>query len=363
MDKRRKTANKRNQPSRQTRAQAGGMEDVLLDVLQELKTLKEEVKEIKERQGAIEGSQENQGTSSTSATLQPSNSEARTPGGTNESGSGPTNLSPTVQGPSSSLAWSSHTAPSLPQVTQLSSSLPLVAQVPSSSLPLVDIVPEQMRQDIIRGKDINLVQLLMPTRERGNFVSERVIKIGEESLHLKALSDKRLTKLLTVQEFVSAFNIYKNILCEAFPGRRGELDRYMSSIIHIGSKYPGFAHYEYHLEFSARAAYFKEHRNILVDWGVVDDRLLTQIVAGRRANTCTLCGGFDHATSLCGLAIEGRKAQSITNTRKPCDFYNSRRGCKKEPGQCQYSHVCSFCRSATHVVENCIRKKQAIPSA
>ena len=212
MDKRRKTPNKRNQPSRQTRAQAGGMEDVFLDVLQELKTLKEEVKEIKERQGAIEGSQENQGTSSTSATLQPSNSEARTPGGTNESGSGPTNLSPTVQGPSSSLALMSHTAPSLPQVTQLtSSSLPLGAQVPSSSLPLVDIVPEQMRQDIIRGKDINLVQLLMPTRERGNFVSERVIKIGEESLHLKALSDKRLTKLLTVQEFVSAFNIWPGL--------------------------------------------------------------------------------------------------------------------------------------------------------
>ena len=101
-------------------------------------------------------------------------------------------------------------------------------------------MPEQMRQDIIRGKDINLVQLLMPTRERGNFGSERVIKIGDESLHLKSLSDKRLNKLLTVQEFVAVFNIYRNILCETFPGRREELDRYMSSIIHIGTKYPGF---------------------------------------------------------------------------------------------------------------------------
>ena len=224
-------------------------------------------------------------------------------------------------------------------------------------------MPEQMRQDIIRGKDINLVQLLMPTRERGTYVSERVIKIGEESLHLQALSDKRLTKLLTVQEFVTAFNIYKNILCDAFPGRRRELDRYMSSIIHIGSKYPGFAHYEYHLEFSARAAYFKEHRNILVDWGVVDDRLLTQIVAGRRANTCTLCGGFDHATSLCGLTNEGKKAQGTTNTPKACTFYNSPRGCKKEGWQCEYSHVCAFCRSATHTVEKCIKRNKAIPSA
>ena len=58
MDKRRRTPNKRNQPSRQTRAQAGGVEDVLLDVLQELKTLKEEVKDLKERQNSTEGESE-----------------------------------------------------------------------------------------------------------------------------------------------------------------------------------------------------------------------------------------------------------------------------------------------------------------
>ena len=150
MDKRRRTPNKRNQPSRQTRAQAGGVEDVLLDVLQELKTLKEEVKDLKERQNSTEANQKNQDTSTTS-TVQPSSSEARSPVGANESESKPMHISPTAQGPSSPLAFMSHTPSALSQVAQVpSSTLPLGAQVPSSSLPLMDIVPEQMRQDIIR---------------------------------------------------------------------------------------------------------------------------------------------------------------------------------------------------------------------
>ena len=43
----------------------------------------------------------------------------------------------------------------------------------------------------------------------------------------------------------------------------------------IKTSYLILSYYEYHLEFSARAAYFKEHHNTLVDWGIVDDRLLT----------------------------------------------------------------------------------------
>ena len=213
-------------------------------------------------------------------------------------------------------------------------------------------MPEPMRQDIIRGKDINLVQLLLPTRERGNFMSSQEIKIGDETLHLMPLADKRLARQLTVQEFVKAFNIYKNVLCKPFPSRREEMDRYMSSIIHIGTKYPGFAHYEYHLEFSARAAYFKEHHNTLVDWGIVDDRLLTQIVAGRRANTCALCGGYDHATSLCELTEEGKKSKEKT---KLCSFYNSPRGCRNQ--SCAFTHACSLCERVGHAADKCITKQ------
>ena len=303
---------------------------MLIDVIQELKTLREEVKDLKERSHPISSNQENPdvGLRTTYASVQPQSAE---PLATTSSCSPSTNQLPTTN--------------QLPIAT---------AQVPSSSLPLVDIVPEHIRQDIIRGKDINLVQLLLPTRERGIFASSRAIKIGDETLHLKPLSDKRLVKQLTVQEFVKAFNIYKNVLCESFPNRREEMDSYMSSIIHIGTKYPGFAHYEYHLEFSARAAYYKEHHNTLIDWGIIDDRLLTQIVAGRRANTCALCGGYDHTTSLCELTEDGKKTKE---TPKLCSFYNSPRGCRN--ASCTYTHACSICKKSGHVRDKCGMKQKS----
>ena len=155
---------------------------MLIDVIQELKTLREEVKELKERGHPISSNQENPdvGLRTTYASVQPQSAE---PLATTSSCSPSTNQLPTTN--------------QLPIAT---------AQVPSSSLPLVDIVPEHIRQDIIRGKDINLVQLLLPTRERGIVASSRAIKVGDETLHLKPLSDKRLVKQLTVQEFVKAFN-------------------------------------------------------------------------------------------------------------------------------------------------------------
>ena len=235
-------------------------------------------------------------------------------------------------------------------------SVAIAPRMPSSSLPLVDIVPENLRKDIIKGKDINLVQLLIPARERGSFTGHREITIGDQTLSLKPLGDKRLSKALTISEFVKAFNMFKNIMCEVFPSRREELDRYVSILIDISAKYQGFAHYEYHIEFSARAAYFKEHRNILVDWGVLDDRLLTQIVAGRKANTCTLCGGYDHVTTFCNFANEGEKKEKIWEKKSlPCAYYNTTTGCNRHP--CFYVHQCSFCKTPGHPEYKCSIKK------
>ena len=229
--------------------------------------------------------------------------------------------------------------------------------LPSSSLPATDIVPENVRKDILRGKDVNLCQLLIPARERGSFVAGREIRIGEETLALRPFSDKRMSKLLTIQEFVKAFNMYKNIICEVFPDRRAELDRYMTNIIDISAKYQGFAHYEYHLEFAARAAFFKEHKNILIDWGCLDDRLITQIVAGRKASTCALCGAFDHSSTFCHLAAEGQvKPGGASHKGATCQYYNMPGGCKKFP--CPYAHRCGFCASPGHPAVKCELKRK-----
>ena len=275
----------RKQPARQN-STGGGMEELLAGVLDELKTLKEQMKAVTEAQQVAVPAVEAQ----LNIVQVPQNNQQGAACVVAE----PQGLPPTPL-----------QVPVTVPVPSTSSSYDLVsmsAPVPSSSLPMVDLVPENVRKDIIRGKDINLAQLLLPTRERGVFSGTRDIKIGDETLTLKPLKDKRLTRSLTIQEFVKAFNIFKNILCQTFPQRRVEMDRYMSHIIDMATKFPGLAFYEYHLEFSARAAYYREHHQCLLDWGSLDDRLLTQVVAGRKANTCSLCSAFDHEANFCHLA-------------------------------------------------------------
>ena len=317
---------KRSQPAR--KAREGTMDNVLGEVLDELKQLRAEVNSIRSK---VEIMQDLETESAPTSNI----AVASAQGGDTDT-SLPVNQLPGIQAAMSANNSVIHPSP-----------------IPSSSLPLTDIVPDNVRKDIVRGKDVNLCQLLIPARERGSFTMGREITIGEDTVNLKPLGDKRMSKMLTVQEFVKAFNIYKNILCEAFPHRRAELDRYMSHIIDISAKYQGFAHYEYHLEFSARAAYYKEHHNSMIDWGIIDDRLLTQIVAGRKAITCTLCGGYDHVSTFCHLAANEEGKQRDTSTI-PCRFYNQKEGCGNR--MCRYSHRCSSCSTLGHGATTCMKK-------
>lgn len=236
----------------------------------------------------------------------------------------------------------------IPSTSGMSNVPAITMRVPSSSLPMMDIVPENVRKDILKGKNINLAQLLLPARERGIFTGSRDITIGDETLSLKPRTDDRLTKQLTIQEFIKAFNIYKNVICEVFPDRRLEMDKYTSNIIEISAKYPGFSFYEYHLEFAGRAAFFLEHHNIAVDWGCTDDRLLTQVVAGRKANTCALCNAFDHTSRFCPLNAD--KAVNNVGSNKTCMKFNSQAGCTFDP--CRYAHKCALC-NGNHTSHKC----------
>ena len=150
-------------PKRQARNK-GSVEEVLVDVLEELKTLRNDVNKMKEDKtsGIPEHSVDNINTSSDS----------------NAAPSGAVSAM-AEESPSSSF--------------KATTSGVLMQPVPSSSLPIVDIVPENLRRDIIRGKNINLVQLLIPARERGSFATAREITIGDDTLSLKPLADKRLT--------------------------------------------------------------------------------------------------------------------------------------------------------------------------
>ena len=94
--------------------------------------------------------------------------------------------------------------------------------VPLHSLPKVEIISPQMWVDILQGKDINLAVLVMQGNDHTTHVP------GGEAIPIRprpSLSkDPRLSKKLTLPEFIKAFNIYSNVMCQGYPYRKWELD-------------------------------------------------------------------------------------------------------------------------------------------
>ena len=165
--------------------------------------------------------------------------------------------------------------------------------VPSDSLPRVDIVTPSIKKDIIMGKDINMAALLIPG-STGQDVSARHLIRGSEIIALKPLTDSRLNKPLTLPEFIKAFGIYKNVMVDAYPIRRAELDSYLQEILDMATKFPSSAFYEYHKAFSARAAALLLNNNVKVDWSVKDTSLFCSVFAGHRATACSICNSLLH---------------------------------------------------------------------
>ena len=139
----------------------------------------------------------------------------------------------------------------------------------------------------------------------------------------------------------------KQVMCESHPNRREELDKYMSFVIDLAGNWPGFCFYQYHLEFSARAAEHFE-RGSMVDWGVRCQEIFITVTAGKRANSCALCSSYDHQSAFCHLAAE-RQTQSMgqggSRSGSTCNYYNNS-VCHR--ASCPYLHACSNCRSTAH---------------
>lgn len=182
--------------------------------------------------------------------------------------------------------------------------------VPADSVGHIDVVPEPIRNSIVQGNDVSLSLLLLP----GDFFHSRSYQIDDKQYLMKALSDPRAHKDLTISEFIKAFDIYKNVMCEEFPCREKELERYRILIIELASRFPGKLFYDYHRAFSAKAAECL-HRNIKIDWSVRDRDLFDLIFAGCRANACKICHTVLHATDFCPHARRGDRIQN-----KPFNF-------------------------------------------
>ncbi len=65
-------------------------------------------------------------------------------------------------------------------------------------------------------------------------------------------NDPRLSKMLTLAEFIVAFGVFRDVICEVFPSRRAELDTYLAIIADLSLTYGGTLFYEYHKSLSAK---------------------------------------------------------------------------------------------------------------
>lgn len=131
----------------------------------------------------------------------------------------------------------------------------------AESLPFIETVHPTLRKQIVEGKDINLAALLIPYYTGYHADSSELVKEKDKP-------DPRLQNSLTLPQFIQAFGIYKNILCEVHPSRREELDLYERDIVDMASRYGGKGFYEYHRMFSAEAAAHLRYANRKVDWSV-----------------------------------------------------------------------------------------------
>ena len=246
-----------------------------------------------------------------------------------------------------------------------------------SSLPEAVTVSPALRQAIIQGKDVNLAALLIPYF-RGS---------GDNTERLDSREFKAPNKPLTIGQFIQAFSMYKSVMCAAFPHRRAELDEYECLIVDMASRFPGFGFYEYHTQFSQKAAAYLRHDNINVDWSIRDERLFNNIFAGRSVNSCNFCGSTSHGPGFCQAELENprgffrnqdrraladrtnqdsrppassRSADSTVDShgrartfhqqKEICNNFNGSFGCKAP--KCPRAHICSSCK-ADHSLPAC----------
>lgn len=237
--------------------------------------------------------------------------------------------------------------------------------VSAECLPQIDIVSDSLKRKIWEGRDVNLASLLIPKYEVNKSVPE--IAMG---LNVLESVDPRLHKSLTISEFITAFGKYKRIMCTRFPERRVELDRYEGNIVEISNVY-GQKFYDYHTQFSARAAAALHDLNIKVDWSIKDNALLSMVMGNARVSACNLCNSTSHSGSFCPLLrIKPTQYQMLKNTQsinsakedkygRPRKMHNGTEICNNfNAGKCGrknciFSHVCYVCKASDHGGHSC----------
>ena len=85
-------------------------------------------------------------------------------------------------------------------------------------------------------------------------------------------------------------------MCQSFPERREELDKYEAIIVEIYNVY-GDKFYEYHTLFSLKGANALSLHTLKVDLLVRDRDFLQFVSSGAKSKSCSMCGEISHDTT------------------------------------------------------------------
>ena len=224
----------------------------------------------------------------------------------------------------------------------------------AESLPFVESISPQLRKSIVAGNDINLAALLVPYYT-GSGINEAYSSVNNDEKAPK--HDSRINRNLSIGEFIQAFGIYKNVMCEVFPHRRKELDAYERDVIDMAYRYPGQGYYEYHKKFAAEAAAHLKFNNVVIDWSIRNNRLFCNIFSSARPIVCSNCNSPFHNTISCNQRmynsqyfnksrgseqdLYGRE-RVFHMGREVCNNFNGMKGCSNV--RCRNAHVCLNCK-------------------
>ncbi|CAC5398343.1 unnamed protein product [Mytilus coruscus] len=252
-------------------------------------------------------------------------------------------------------------------------------KVSAGMFPHIQTVSQTQRQHIKEGKYINLVSLLIPVNENQSDTQQIV---ADGSILLLKPKDHRLQRDLSIHEYIEAFNIYKNIVCE-FEDCRVELDMFLQNIIEMATNFKGNIFFEYHKAFAKKVAAIKLTKVLTVDWSIRDEKLYSSVCLGRAINTCGVCGSSLHSTEMCYLSdtSQGKSYHSLQKRiptipysqpqsvdidpygrpklfhkgKEICNYYlagNCYRG-----STCRYAHVDMNIKSSTQIKPSIIVSK------
>lgn len=249
-------------------------------------------------------------------------------------------------------------------------------------LPPTDNVPSNLRQLIKEHKYINLALLLLPVKQSEN--ETRIIDQSGSQIVVKS-NDQRLTRKLNIDEFRTAFNLYKDVILDDEDSRRKELDTYLQFIDKCYNMYGGTHFYDYHVQFAKKAEEYESRMKVPVDWSLKNTSLYLEVFAGLKSRTCDICHQTDHTSGFCPSNNSGPTSHltsqsrftshgeqaSLTfgnsynrgtpkryhNGKEICNKFNSDIGCTWNHNNFfKIIHVCANCRSPTHSSIKCTRR-------